>query len=255
MEQTKTHPVAHPSVVLHSSGAFDHSPTAQLTQNEVELLKSYVNTYRTSKNIDWSKVSTEWNCAVSQQQSGIYERNMRRLQTAWKNILQTSSAKAKRASTLSSNTACPTNGSSSSSSSSSTSSSSSSGKINRPLQSTGQLSQLPWNTHGGISMRSVLGGTMAASVALGSHPMTRREERSGDLTTAEHAIVKKVAEDRLRQSLPMCREAVMKEYHHQFPNHTRDQGKLMAYWKSYKEGATYRGLVAQIAKEKQQHKS
>jgi hypothetical protein len=53
----------------------------------------------------------------------------------------------------------------------------------------------------------------------------------------------------------MCREAVMKEYHHQFPNHTRDHGKLMAYWKSYKDGATYRALVAQIAKEKQQHKS
>jgi hypothetical protein len=60
--------------------------------------------------------------------------------------------------------------------------------------------------HGGTTMRTVLGCTMAASVALGSRPTTRHEERSGDLTTNEHSL-QKVVEDRLRQDLPMCQEA------------------------------------------------
>ena len=99
-------------------------------------------------------------------------------------------------------------------------------------------------------MRSVLGGSMASSVALGSQPS--RLERSGDLTTREHEVVKKVAEDRLRQGLSMNYTAVMAEYHRQFPGHTRNHEQLMRYWKTYKSGATWATVVARVAKEKTQ---
>ena len=101
-----------------------------------------------------------------------------------------------------------------------------------------------------LEEKSVLGGSMAASVALGSHPT--RQERSGDLSTGEHAVVKKVAEDRLRLGLGMCRKAVMYEYHRVFPGYTRNHVKLMGYWKSYKDGAAWRDVVARVAKEKHQ---
>jgi hypothetical protein len=103
-------------------------------------------------------------------------------------------------------------------------------------------------------MRSVLGGPIAASVALCSS-RTTREERSGDLTTMEHEVVKTVAKDRLRQGLPMSHDAVMKEYHRQFPAHTRQHGKLMSYWKTYKNGAAWHTVVTQINEEKQKQKS
>ena len=235
-----------PSVVPHSSRAVDNSPTAQLTKQEFELLKSCVVDHRKGSCIDWNEVLAAWNNAVSENKPGIYQREMQRLQTAWKNKMQ--GLKGKKAATSSENQASTINISSRSSGSSS-----SSGYSSRSLPQTGHQVQLPVSVvmrPDGTAIRSVLGGSMAASVALGSHPT--RQERSGDLSTGEHAVVKKVAEDRLRLGLGMCRKAVMYEYHRVFPGYTRNHVKLMGYWKSYKDGAAWRDVVARVAKEKHQ---
>jgi hypothetical protein len=139
----------------------------------------------------------------------------------------------------------------SSSSSNSSSSSSSSGSTH-PLPSARQQLQLPAMAHDGVAMRSVLGGAMAQSVAMGLGPT--RLERFGDLTTDEHEVVKRVAEDLQRQGKVMCHKAVMTEYHRVFPGFTRSHVNLMRYWKTYKTGATWRDVVARIAREKQQQK-
>jgi hypothetical protein len=237
--------------VLHSSGTVDNSPTAQLTKEEGELLRSLVATHRKGPYIDWDNVSTAWDIAVFQQQPDIYQRDKKRLQISLKNYLQTLQQKAAHMSSR--NHASSTNILNISSSSSSSSSTGRS--LSQP--STGQQSQLPASVligtgTGGTGMRSVLGAPMASSVALGSH--ATRQERTGDLTVDEHAVVKKVAEARYRQGLDMCHTAVMTEYHREFPNHTRSHQKLMAYWKTYKGGAAWRGVVAQIDKEKQQQR-
>jgi hypothetical protein len=235
------------SVVLNSSSAVDNSPTAQLTQQEFQLLESNVEAHRKGSFINWTEVFNAWNTAVLEKQPGIYARDIRRLQTALKNRKQAQALKEKAKASSRDQVASINIVNSSSSSSSS-------GSSIHPLPSARQqqlqLSSSTAMRSDGVVMRSVLGPSVAASVALGTQPKPQRTERSGDLTTAEHEVVKRVAEDCARKGILMSHTAVTAEYHRRFPDQTRNKDKLMNYWKTYKTSATWAKVVAGIAAEK-----